>query len=465
MTYKFRFLFFLLSIGFFAACDKNSSPVTPPVEEPLVADFTTSRPTEPGYIFFPVTFVNKSSQADKYTWNFGDGVTSSDKNPTHTYIQIGTYTVSLTVEKGTESETKTYSLEVKKLTYSFTVGVSQGIGAMVSDIIPSENGYHVLARRASSTTPPLKFEAYMHSMDISGKILKTAAFPGVDFLNAGDTDDSGNLFLCGFKTVNNRSQGSLIKTSADLNVLFEKAFSASGTNDALLIDVVATPDGGCLAAGYKNSKLWVIKTDGNGDVDWENEYANAPLNTFRVSITRLVNDDYLVAYDITEDQKNGFAVMTISNNGFTKDLQKTLIAGETIRLGNLVTTPDNGWVVTADIDGSGTRNFIVQKFAANGSSEWVQRIGSDQLTNGRINYTSDDGYVIAAKKATQLALIRLNASGNLVWERNTPKTEPCIQVSNVFQMLDGGFLTGSSTEAIPLGILQITKTDKNGNVE
>jgi hypothetical protein len=32
-------------------------------------------------------------------------------------------------------------------------------------------------------------------------------------------------------------------------------------------------------------------------------------------------------------------------------------------------------------------------------------------------------------------------------------------------MLDGGFLTGSSTEAVPMGILQITKTDKNGNVE
>jgi PKD repeat protein len=464
MTYKFLFPFCLFAIVFLAACDKNDPPL-PPVEEPLVADFTTSRPTEPEYIFFPVIFVNKSSAADKYTWNFGDGMTSSDKNPTHTYTQIGTYTVSLTAEKGTESETKTFTLEVKKLTYSITIGVSQGIGGMVSDIIPSENGYHVLARRASLTGATLKFEAYMHSMDISGKIRKIADFPGIDLLNAGDTDDSGNLFLCGHKIVNNHSQGSIVKTSPDLNVLFEKNFSASGNEDALLRDVVATPDGGCVAAGYKNAKLWVIKTDSNGDVDWENEYANAPMNTFNVSIMRNSNNDYLIGYDINEDQKTGFAVMTISNNGFIKDLQKTLIGGETIRLGNLVTTPDNGWVVTADINGGGTQNFIVQKFAANGSAEWVQRIGSDQLTNGRINYTSDDGYVIAAKKATQLALIRLNASGNLVWERNTPKTEPCIQISNVFQMLDGGFLTGSSTEAVPMGILQITKTDKNGNVE
>lgn len=44
---------------------------------------------------FTVNFTNSSSGAVSYLWNFGDGNTSVQTNPTHTYINPGTYTVSL----------------------------------------------------------------------------------------------------------------------------------------------------------------------------------------------------------------------------------------------------------------------------------------------------------------------------------------------------------------------------------
>ncbi len=44
-----------------------------------------------------VEFVDKSIDAPKeWLWNFGDGQTSSDRNPTHSYAENGAYTVSLT---------------------------------------------------------------------------------------------------------------------------------------------------------------------------------------------------------------------------------------------------------------------------------------------------------------------------------------------------------------------------------
>jgi PKD repeat protein len=43
-----------------------------------------------------VTFTNQSQNANSYVWTFGDGNTSMDPNPVHTYTASGTYTVELT---------------------------------------------------------------------------------------------------------------------------------------------------------------------------------------------------------------------------------------------------------------------------------------------------------------------------------------------------------------------------------
>jgi PKD repeat protein len=42
-----------------------------------------------------VTFINSSVDATSYVWNFGDGSTSTEENPEHTYAEDGIYNVSL----------------------------------------------------------------------------------------------------------------------------------------------------------------------------------------------------------------------------------------------------------------------------------------------------------------------------------------------------------------------------------
>ena len=43
-----------------------------------------------------IQFYNSSSNAQSYIWDFGDGFTSSDTNPSHTFVNSGTYLVKLT---------------------------------------------------------------------------------------------------------------------------------------------------------------------------------------------------------------------------------------------------------------------------------------------------------------------------------------------------------------------------------
>ena len=42
-----------------------------------------------------VSFYNNSKNADIYSWDFGDGTTSTEENPTHTYAKNAFYTVTL----------------------------------------------------------------------------------------------------------------------------------------------------------------------------------------------------------------------------------------------------------------------------------------------------------------------------------------------------------------------------------
>lgn len=49
-----------------------------------------------GTVPLTVTFANSSTGADSFSWQFGDGTTSTELLPTHVYTQTGSYTVTLT---------------------------------------------------------------------------------------------------------------------------------------------------------------------------------------------------------------------------------------------------------------------------------------------------------------------------------------------------------------------------------
>ncbi|RYY21141.1 MAG: PKD domain-containing protein, partial [Sphingobacteriaceae bacterium] len=61
-----------------------------------VATFDAS-PMIPGTGSVPLTvsFTNRSTNADSYLWDFGDGATSTQTNPQHTYTKKGSFTVKL----------------------------------------------------------------------------------------------------------------------------------------------------------------------------------------------------------------------------------------------------------------------------------------------------------------------------------------------------------------------------------
>ena len=82
--------------------------VEPGTANPPVAGFDAS--TTSGDAPLAVAFTDRSTNAPtSWSWTFGDGATSAEQNPVHTYTAPGTYTVSLMVANtaGSDSATKT----------------------------------------------------------------------------------------------------------------------------------------------------------------------------------------------------------------------------------------------------------------------------------------------------------------------------------------------------------------------
>ena len=73
----------------------------------VTADFTAD--INSGCDLLTVHFTNTSSGTGslEYSWDFGDGDSSNEENPTHIYNVAGSYNVSLAVNNGTDYDTLT----------------------------------------------------------------------------------------------------------------------------------------------------------------------------------------------------------------------------------------------------------------------------------------------------------------------------------------------------------------------
>jgi len=84
--------------------------------EPIEVDFSY---TQNGY---DVQFTDASVWGHDHTWDFGDGNSSTEQSPSHTYAANGTYDVTLTVSNGCETADTT-----------ITLGIAVGMDELNSD--------------------------------------------------------------------------------------------------------------------------------------------------------------------------------------------------------------------------------------------------------------------------------------------------------------------------------------------
>ncbi len=160
------FLFGAILLITFVSCEKEADPAPEPV-----ASFQYDI-SEDNYL--EVSFTSFSQNAVSHNWNFGDGATSTEENPTHTYEEAGSYEVRLAAENSdgvvsTFSETieitdpdealKLLTGETSKTWKLYREGTSMGVGENMDNL----RGWWALEN--DGTRPCMYFHEFTFHLD------------------------------------------------------------------------------------------------------------------------------------------------------------------------------------------------------------------------------------------------------------------------------------------------------------
>jgi len=228
--------------------------------------------------------------------------------------------------------------------------------------------------------------------------------------------------------------------------LIKSSLYASDGNLILLGSTYSTD--GAISSNHGGKDIWLIKTDTNGTVIWEktfggsnNEYGNSIIQTndggFIISGITLSNDGDVGELSHTSD---AWIIKTDSDGNI--QWEKTY-GGSNIEDANaIVQTDDGGYIFVArsySLDGDVsnhhdlyyTSDYWVVKIDSNGNMEWEKSYGGNsQDVPYDIVKTSDGNFVIIGESngnevdasnphgAYDIWMIKIDNDGTLIWEKS-----------------------------------------------
>lgn len=142
---KTKSLFIVATLLLLASCGGGYNPPDRPTTNPNTGgnNGTSTTPTaSPVASFsyethhpFYVSFVNTSEHAAYYSWDFGDGTTSTEKNPVHEYPGKGVYKVVLTAKGNGKVDTYTKNITIIAPTKCY-------VSKIEYEVVPKNNEYY-----------------------------------------------------------------------------------------------------------------------------------------------------------------------------------------------------------------------------------------------------------------------------------------------------------------------------------
>jgi predicted secreted protein len=186
--------------------------------------------------------------------------------------------------------------------------------ALYSVIHTSDGGYAATGNIQDPSSG--KIDAYIVKTDSEGNIIWSNEFSrttGDDYGRAIIQTSDGGYAIAGLTNYWGNADFWLIKTNASGSFLWDKTYGGAGWDGAS--SIVQTSDGGYLLAGQTTSfgaggfDLWLVKTDSDGNMQWNQTYGGAGND---------VTGDSGLGHSLIRTIDQGYALVGYTNS-FTSD--------------------------------------------------------------------------------------------------------------------------------------------------
>ena len=274
-------------------------------------------------------------------------------------------------------------------------------------------------------------------------------------LNDGGYIIAGNTSLLG----DNYSNALLIKIDHTGKEMWKRDYTFSSVDRLNMVKELQ--DGSLVAAGFKISStnyskdILVIKTDAQGNLEWQRSYGDAQDETAN-SIDILIGGGFIISGEVI-NENTGFSLcylIKIDNEGGL-DWSNTFGGNQNDNGLSVISTNDAGFAITGMTRSLGDSNGDVWliKVNSNGEMEWERTYGGDDTEYGRtIQQTVDGGYIIIGQTESfglgynDAYLIKTDSQGNEIWSQ-TFGGQGTDQGRQVVNTLDEGYLISGYTDS------------------
>ena len=306
-------------------------------------------------------------------------------------------------------------------------------------------------------------------------------------LSVIETSDGGYA-LAGFTQTVGTEDGDfwLIKTDEDGNEEWNQTYGGEKFETAH--SLVETSDGGYALAGDTqsfgagDSDYWLVKTDENGNEEWNQTYDKGADERAR-SLLETSDGGYVLAGDISYSSVDldygwyeAWLVKTDENGNM--EWSRTYGGKGFDGAYGLVEASDGGYVLAGftQVWGDGWNDFWLVKTDPNGNLDWRQNYGGDRPQEAyALVEASDGGYALAGftdlsdTERSAFWFVKTDKDGDMVWNQ-TIRGDYDYDYDYAWDLVevpDGGYaLVGRTDYVDPEGYdVVLIKTDKNGNVE
>jgi hypothetical protein len=244
------------------------------------------------------------------------------------------------------------------------------------------------------------------------------------------TSDGGYAMVSNTQSFGNSSYGNddcwLVKTDANGNAQWNKTYGGTGGDEGGCI--FQTSDGGYIIGGSTYSfgagdqDAWLIKTDSSGNMQWNRTYGGTGTDDWAFSAVP-ANDGGYTLYGTTTSFGAGYRDLWLVKTDANGNMEWNKTYGGTDHDNGhvLKQTTDGGYAIVGYTHsfGAGGYDCWLIKTDANGNMEWNKTYGGTGYDVGHyVVQTADGGYVLIAetssfgKGSTDFWLIKTDAMGN-----------------------------------------------------